>query len=290
MFGTKLARSAPAACASDMWICWRMNSRSDLISVAILLPQLCCLAIQDADINSCAITQAIRKKRHCVQRMSDTHAQLGHVVYSYSNESPVMPAKAEPCATLVFVPFRRKTPDDCSRLQNIVTNDRRFTDAGADDSGSRSCSASGPRASMTSRRSTTSRRASTPGSFARRTGSRRSIPTYGASSRTGRRIRKREPGPSTRERSLRTKSRCSRSSYENAGALIPANCYYEWKEMPVGKGPYCIRMADSSPFFIVARGKFGTRGSPRRSSRSRFLQPSRTKCRRRSTTGCQRRG
>ena len=32
--------------------------------------------------------------------------------------------------------------------------------------------------------------------------------------------------------------------------LIPANCYYEWKEMRVGKQPYCIRMEDESPFFI----------------------------------------
>jgi AhpD family alkylhydroperoxidase len=32
--------------------------------------------------------------------------------------------------------------------------------------------------------------------------------------------------------------------------LIPANCYYEWREMPVGKRPYCIRMEDESPFFI----------------------------------------
>ena len=32
--------------------------------------------------------------------------------------------------------------------------------------------------------------------------------------------------------------------------LIPANCYYEWKEMPVGKRPYCIRIEDESPFFI----------------------------------------
>jgi SOS response associated peptidase (SRAP) len=32
--------------------------------------------------------------------------------------------------------------------------------------------------------------------------------------------------------------------------LIPANCYYEWKEMPVGKRPYCIRMEDESPLFI----------------------------------------
>ena len=32
--------------------------------------------------------------------------------------------------------------------------------------------------------------------------------------------------------------------------LIPANCYYEWKEMPAGKRPYCIRMEDESPFFI----------------------------------------
>ncbi|RPI08188.1 MAG: SOS response-associated peptidase, partial [Actinobacteria bacterium] len=32
--------------------------------------------------------------------------------------------------------------------------------------------------------------------------------------------------------------------------LIPANCYYEWKEMPVGKRPYCIRLEDESPFFI----------------------------------------
>ena len=32
--------------------------------------------------------------------------------------------------------------------------------------------------------------------------------------------------------------------------LIPANCYYEWKEMPVGKRPYCIRREDESPFFI----------------------------------------
>ena len=28
--------------------------------------------------------------------------------------------------------------------------------------------------------------------------------------------------------------------------LIPANCYYEWKQMPVGKRPYCIRMEDES--------------------------------------------
>ena len=32
--------------------------------------------------------------------------------------------------------------------------------------------------------------------------------------------------------------------------LIPADCYYEWKEMPVGKRRYCIRMEDESPFFI----------------------------------------
>jgi putative SOS response-associated peptidase YedK len=32
--------------------------------------------------------------------------------------------------------------------------------------------------------------------------------------------------------------------------LIPANCYYEWKELPVGKRPYCIRLEDESPFFI----------------------------------------
>ena len=32
--------------------------------------------------------------------------------------------------------------------------------------------------------------------------------------------------------------------------LIPANCYYEWKEAPIGKPPYCIRMEDESPFFI----------------------------------------
>ena len=32
--------------------------------------------------------------------------------------------------------------------------------------------------------------------------------------------------------------------------LIPANCYYEWKEMPTGKRPYCIRMEDQSPLFI----------------------------------------
>jgi hypothetical protein len=30
--------------------------------------------------------------------------------------------------------------------------------------------------------------------------------------------------------------------------LIPANCYYEWKEMPVGKRPHCIRMEDESLF------------------------------------------
>jgi putative SOS response-associated peptidase YedK len=32
--------------------------------------------------------------------------------------------------------------------------------------------------------------------------------------------------------------------------LIPANCYYEWMEMKVGKWPYCIRKEDESPFFI----------------------------------------
>jgi putative SOS response-associated peptidase YedK len=32
--------------------------------------------------------------------------------------------------------------------------------------------------------------------------------------------------------------------------LIPANCYYEWKETKIGKRPYCIRMEDESPFFI----------------------------------------
>ena len=32
--------------------------------------------------------------------------------------------------------------------------------------------------------------------------------------------------------------------------LIPANCYYEWKQTPTGKRPYCIRMADESPFFF----------------------------------------
>ena len=30
--------------------------------------------------------------------------------------------------------------------------------------------------------------------------------------------------------------------------LIPANCYYEWRQMPVGKRAYCIRMEDESPF------------------------------------------
>ena len=32
--------------------------------------------------------------------------------------------------------------------------------------------------------------------------------------------------------------------------LVPANCYYEWKELKVGKWPWCIRKDDSSPFFI----------------------------------------
>jgi putative SOS response-associated peptidase YedK len=32
--------------------------------------------------------------------------------------------------------------------------------------------------------------------------------------------------------------------------LIPANCYYEWKQMPAGKRPYCIRMENESPFCI----------------------------------------
>ena len=32
--------------------------------------------------------------------------------------------------------------------------------------------------------------------------------------------------------------------------LIPANRYYEWKETLSGKRPYCIRMADGSPFFL----------------------------------------
>ena len=47
--------------------------------------------------------------------------------------------------------------------------------------------------------------------------------------------------------------------------LIPANCYYEWKEMPVGKRPYCIRMEDESPFFIGGMWDAWTRegrGSP----------------------------
>jgi putative SOS response-associated peptidase YedK len=30
----------------------------------------------------------------------------------------------------------------------------------------------------------------------------------------------------------------------------PSDCYYEWKEMPIGKHPHCIRMKDESPFFI----------------------------------------
>ncbi|MGH9904640.1 MAG: SOS response-associated peptidase [Pyrinomonadaceae bacterium] len=32
--------------------------------------------------------------------------------------------------------------------------------------------------------------------------------------------------------------------------LIPADCFYEWKATPVGKIPYCIRMADNEPFFF----------------------------------------
>lgn len=32
--------------------------------------------------------------------------------------------------------------------------------------------------------------------------------------------------------------------------LVPANYYYEWKRMPAAKTPYCIRMADESPFFL----------------------------------------
>src|SRR5262245_1054744 len=32
--------------------------------------------------------------------------------------------------------------------------------------------------------------------------------------------------------------------------LIPANCYYEWKQTKIAKRPYCIRMEDESPFFI----------------------------------------
>ena len=30
--------------------------------------------------------------------------------------------------------------------------------------------------------------------------------------------------------------------------LIPANRYFEWKETPVGRRPYCIRMEDEAPF------------------------------------------
>jgi len=31
--------------------------------------------------------------------------------------------------------------------------------------------------------------------------------------------------------------------------LIPANCYYEWKQSKIGKRPYCIRMEDESLFW-----------------------------------------
>jgi putative SOS response-associated peptidase YedK len=46
--------------------------------------------------------------------------------------------------------------------------------------------------------------------------------------------------------------------------LIPANCCYEWKEMPVGKRPYCVRMEDESC------GTFGTRRKRIGSIRSPF--------------------
>ena len=86
-----------------------------------------------------------------------------------------------------------------------------------DTRGSRSCSGSSPRASMTSRICTTSRPASRPGSLARKTGSRRSTPIYGGSCPTGRRTRRRGRGQSTRERRRRTKSRCSGSSSASGG-------------------------------------------------------------------------
>jgi putative SOS response-associated peptidase YedK len=31
--------------------------------------------------------------------------------------------------------------------------------------------------------------------------------------------------------------------------LIPANCYYEWKQTKIGK-THCIRLEDESPFFL----------------------------------------
>ena len=56
--------------------------------------------------------------------------------------------------------------------------------------------------------------------------------------------------------------------------LIPANCYYEWKEMRVGKPPYCIRMEDESPFFIGGMWDVWHAREADALSRSRFLRPS----------------
>ena len=39
-------------------------------------------------------------------------------------------------------------------------------------------------------------------------------------------------------------------AHPRAAVPDPANCYYEWKQTPIGKRPICIRMADESPFFL----------------------------------------
>jgi putative SOS response-associated peptidase YedK len=68
--------------------------------------------------------------------------------------------------------------------------------------------------------------------------------------------------------------------------LIPANCYYEWKEMPVGKRLYCIRMEDKSPFFIGGMWDVWHAKERIASIRSPSRLPSRTRYQDRFTIGC----
>ena len=44
--------------------------------------------------------------------------------------------------------------------------------------------------------------------------------------------------------------------------LIPADCYYEWKESPAGKQPHLFRMASGDPFFFAGLWDVWHDGAP----------------------------
>jgi len=59
-----------------------------------------------------------------------------------------------------------------------------------------------------------------------------------------------DPKKGARPVNTRAETAHEKSMFRKLVLRRSVNCYYEWKEMPVGKRPNCIRKEDELPFFI----------------------------------------